>query len=63
MGITEILRRIWLFIANKIKSSEFFNKQQTQLNVELNSSLLHIIVMKTHQKVMTGDGQLAKVHT
>jgi hypothetical protein len=31
MGITEILRRIWLLSANKIKSSE--------LNVELNSSL------------------------
>ena len=44
MGITEILRRIWLFIANKIKSSESISKQPTQLIVELNSSLLHIIV-------------------
>ena len=26
MGITEILRRIWLFSANKIKSSEYFSK-------------------------------------
>ena len=25
MGITEILRRIWLFSANKIKSSESFS--------------------------------------
>ena len=31
MGITEILRRIWLFSANKIKSSESFSKQPTQL--------------------------------
>ena len=31
MGITEILRRIWLFSANKIKSSESISKQQTQL--------------------------------
>jgi len=31
MGITEILRRIWLFSANEIKSSESFSKQQTQL--------------------------------
>ena len=31
MGMTEILRRIWLFSANKIKSSEFFSKQPTQL--------------------------------
>ena len=44
MGITEILRRIWLFSANKIKSSHSFSKQPTQLIVELNSSLRHIIV-------------------
>ena len=44
MGITEILRRIWIFSANKIKSSESFSKQPTQLIVELNSSLRHIIV-------------------
>ena len=31
MGKTEILRRIWLFSANKIKSSESFSKQPTQL--------------------------------
>ena len=44
MGITEILKRIWLFSANKIKSSESFSKQPTQLIVELNSSFRHIIV-------------------
>ena len=33
MGITEILRRIWLFSANKIKSSEYFSKQPTQLSI------------------------------
>ena len=31
MGITEILRRIWLFSAIKIKSSESVSKQPTQL--------------------------------
>ena len=31
MGITEILRRIWLFSANNIKISESFSKQPTQL--------------------------------
>ena len=31
MGISEILRRILLFSANKIKSSESFSKQPTQL--------------------------------
>ena len=31
MEITEILRRIWLFSANKIENSEYFSKQQTQL--------------------------------
>ena len=44
MGITEILRRIWLFSANKIKISESVSKQPTQLIVQLNSSLRHIIV-------------------
>ena len=43
MGITEILRRIWLFSANKIKSSESFSKQPTVIIVELNSSLRQII--------------------
>ena len=32
MGITEILRRILLFSANKIKSSESVSNQPTQLN-------------------------------
>ena len=31
MGVTEILRRIWLFSENKIKSSESFSEQPTQL--------------------------------
>ena len=31
MGITENLRRIWLFSANKIKTYEYFSKQPTQL--------------------------------
>ena len=35
MGITEILRRMWLFSANKIKSSE----SVTLVNNQLNSSL------------------------
>ena len=46
MGMIEILRRIWLFLANKIKSTESFNKQTTQLIFELNSSLWHMIVTK-----------------
>jgi hypothetical protein len=44
MGITEILRRIWLFSAKKIKSSESFSKQPAQLINKLNASLQHIIV-------------------
>ena len=31
LGITEILRSIWLFSANKIKSSKSGSKQPTQL--------------------------------
>ena len=46
MGISEILRRIWLFSANEIKSSESISKQPAQLIVELNLSLWHIIVTK-----------------
>ena len=45
MGITEILRKIWLFSANKIKSSESFSKQQTQFIVNLKSSLQHILAI------------------
>ena len=44
MGTTEILRRISLFSANKIRSSESGSKLPTQLIVELNSSLRNIIV-------------------
>ena len=47
IGITEILRRSWLFSANKIQSSEPFSKQTIQLIVKLNSSLRHIIVTIT----------------
>ena len=36
MEITEILQMIWLFSANKIKSSESVSKQPTQLIVKLN---------------------------
>ena len=36
IGITEILRIIWLFSVNKIKSSESFSKQPTQLTIKLN---------------------------
>ena len=46
MEIIEILRRVWLFPANKIKNSESFSKQPTQLIVELKSSLKHVIVPK-----------------
>ena len=51
MGITEILKRILLFSANKIKSSESFSKQPTQLMVELNSSLRHIIDTQVHSAI------------
>jgi len=51
MGITQILRRIWLFYANKIKKSESVGKQPTQLIIELNSSLRHInVTQATSQK-------------
>ena len=36
MGIIEILRRIWLFSADKIKGSESFSNQPTQLTAKLN---------------------------
>ena len=55
MGVTEILRRIWLFSANKIKSSGSFSKQPTQLIIELNSSLRQIIVTQSsyHPNIYT----------
>ena len=39
MGIADILRRIWLFSENKIKTSGSVGKQSTQLKVEFNLSL------------------------
>ena len=44
MGITEVLRRIWLFSANKIRSSESFSKQPTQLIIaaEIKHNVLFI---------------------
>ena len=39
MRVTEILSRIWLFSANKIKSSEPVSKKLIQLIVKLNTSL------------------------
>jgi hypothetical protein len=36
MGITEILKSIWLFSENEIKSLESFSKQPTQLIIQLN---------------------------
>ena len=39
MGITEIFRRIWLYVTNKIKSYKSVSKQPTELVSELNSSL------------------------
>ena len=59
MGITEILTRIWLFSANKIKISESFSKQPTQLIVELNSSLRHIIVTHDSTDLKNCSGILA----
>ena len=55
------MRRIWLFSANKIKSSESFSKQPTQHIVKLNSSLRHIIVtnvvfLSTDSKVVSKAG-------
>ena len=45
MGITEILKRIWLFSANRVKNNfESVSKQPNRLIVELSSSLWHIIV-------------------
>ena len=47
-GIKEILRRVWLFSANKIKALNLLTNNQlnsrTQLIVKLNSSLQHITV-------------------
>ena len=45
MGITEILWRIWLFSANKIKSSESFSKQPTQLIIAAHNC--HTIIFQT----------------
>ena len=40
MGTPDFFRRIWLFLANKLKSSESVSKQPTQFIFEPNSSLV-----------------------
>ena len=50
MGITEMLKRIWLFSTNKIKSSEYISKQSSQVKLELNSSLWKITVAQNMKK-------------
>ena len=60
MRITETLRRIWLFSANKIKDSESFSKQPTQLISELNSSLPHIIVTINSEKLTQNSRKLGQ---
>ncbi len=40
MGITEILKGIWIFSGNEIENSESVSKQPTQLIVELIVSIL-----------------------
>jgi hypothetical protein len=45
MGITEILRRIWLFSANKIKSSDSGSKQSTQLIIVANNCHTYYIIL------------------
>ena len=42
LGITEILRSIWLFSSNKIKSSESVSKQPTQLIIA--TEIRHILL-------------------
>jgi hypothetical protein len=50
MGITDILRRIWIFSANKIQSFESLGKQPTQLIIKLNSSLRQKLGTKLRRK-------------
>ena len=58
IGITGILRRIWLFSANKIKSFEFVSKQPTQLIIAAEIRHIHpyfgsnetLIVRPTHSE-------------
>ena len=50
MGITEILRKIWLFSANKIKSSESFSKQPTQLIIAAHNCHIWMFFLVTFRK-------------
>ena len=50
MGNKEILKRIWLFSANKMKKSLNLLVPPTQLIVKLNSSLRHLIVTYVYKQ-------------
>ena len=61
MGITEILRRIWLFSANKIKSSESFSKQPTQLIIAADNWLKTISSQTRTQLIKVTNNYCSKL--
>ena len=44
IGIAEILRKIWLYTTNKIKSSESFSKQPTQLIIAAHNCHISFLI-------------------
>ena len=67
MGIVEIFRRIWLFSAKKMKSSESVSKQPSQLLVEHNSSLrqksdIQIVVVRGNARRIPNGPNFSKTN-
>ena len=52
--LTEILRRIWLYSANKIKNSESGSKQSTQLIIAENNCHTHYIILVKDMNITSG---------
>ena len=50
MGIAEILRRVWLFYANKIRSPESFRKHPTQLIIVAHDCHISFLMAQLDQR-------------
>jgi hypothetical protein len=66
MGITEIMRRIWLFPVNKIKSSESFSKQlnsthhRTQLIIAAHNCYTSLVQIASVRRSLFNNAERGK---
>ena len=60
MGITEIMKRIWLFSLNKIKSSESFSKQLIQLIIAAHNCYTSLVQIASVRRSLFNNAERGK---